>query len=204
MKNNKRSYLKNVIVLVVSICAFATMVITYACNGMKSDDSKWPNNMLDTFLVFVGVIGFFLIFYESILIHHIKKRNDSIKLLPYNFDYQREYEIYVDIGNKKNRNIDKEVVINKYSEWEKYIRGSNYYSAYVKNEDFFRFLVRSYRDQAFFVDMIIKLYLPITIAILTFYWNINTISGMKKGIGIILTMMFLMVYTYRRTFEGYC
>ena len=102
---------------------------------------------------------------------------------------------------KKTKKADV-IRFKKYSMWKDYVSqiGSDNY--FNDNTDFFRYLVMLYRNQLLYINLLLSLYLPIMMAILTCYWNVSGISGIQRFICVLITMFFLMVFMIKVTYEA--
>lgn len=161
---------KNVIKIVVGIAFIILAFLEYVIKRWRYN-KEWLSSWYDFIFLGAVIIGFILLIWGKIAFDRVRKENESLRHLPYFFDYDMEVQIYKYIGRTKTKTHKATNSFNKYSEWKKYI--CDKYWEVKNNEDFYRFLnqrLRSIRDEK---EIIIAFMIPLDIAIVTVFLSIN-------------------------------
>ncbi len=194
MNCRKISNKKNIIMLIIAIILFTISIVQLLYRVLHDKVNAWPKSSWDGVFLGLGIISFFGVVIYISQIHNIIKINEQLSSLPYNFDYEKELSTFVIIGRPSQKAKNDAIHFNKYSEWKNYINNS--YKDLYKNEDFFRYLVRLYRIQVLYTDYLMKLYFPIIMSVISFYWTANNLPAAKRITSLFITMMFLMFFSF--------
>ncbi len=201
----KESIKNNIVFCCMSIAIFIIYFLLY---GFILSKSKYASSfaIIAYCILFVSIIA---TIYSIISMIHKIKYNNTIKHLPYNYNYIMEYKIYMAIGKTKRsrfvKNLDKIgiTIPDKYSMWKKDILFR--YSSLINDEDFYHYLIYKQRWSKIQYDMIITVLTPVEIGIMTL---ILSDMGDKEGGGFIILgvatilVIFLTIESYRGKTES--
>ncbi|MCR5368068.1 hypothetical protein [Eubacterium sp.] len=160
---------------------------------------KWPADVWDMSFFSLGLIGVVCSIIQILNILNIRSINEHLKKLPYNFDYQKELSTYLIIGKNNPKKKNDAIEYKTYGEWKRGILSSDAYINSLKDnnkENFFRYMVNLYRIQSQFESMLNTIFMPIIIAVVSFYWEFGAFSDIQKVISMFITMMFLMGFMF--------
>ena len=130
-------------------------------------------SILAPLMVSIVFASIFVIIFSIIAVIKKKRTNRALEQLPYNFNYQLEYEIYKRVDKKKKDRTAKEIekmdikLPNKYTVWKMGLLERNI--SLKNNEDFYHFLKRKLRRLKNNGESVAIILTPLEIGIMTVF-----------------------------------
>lgn len=181
--------IKNCIAFIVTSVVVSAVLFAVVCLlGRTRDVTK----LVGVSFV-IWFVAFWVVVYFVFDLIRTKRWNKYLDELPYEFNYNLEFEIYNLTGRKARGRKAKEilkhkiVIPRKYSEWKKHIEDD--FEKLSTIDDFYRFLRHTRRKQELYYDGITMVSVPLEIAMVT-----SMIASIKNEMDILFTISVMILF----------
>lgn len=120
---------------------------------------KW--GLVVSLLIIVPCITATIVFGNKLIV--VKRINRELRILPFKFDYEKEYSTYCIIGRKKPRIKNGAILYQKYSQWKEHVKENC--CSFKNKQDYYRFLNRLYRSKVEYREVLNIVFIPAVVAV---------------------------------------